>query len=1103
MGNIIGEGFAKEIHAQVLERQVVFGATDRQKYLRYLNGRSPWIKLTSSTNISAPRIAQLAVKGITTTGGNELAKNNVLFGGTSIGDTIRKGYEQTYTVGGLSQGYRPMPGITSLESKNRNRGSVRETTVQIKAFNTEQFNIIDVLYLRLGFTVLLEWGHSVYITNEGIVKDMNSSNTLSSNFLNGTYADQNVCMKAITDNKLALQGNYDAIYGKVSNFSWSFEQDGTYNISLSIVSLGDVIESLKINTIAIGDIPVQTTEQTQETEEDLKDADTEAEILEYSKNKDSISKLFYDAKEKLGSGTANGEVTTVDDATAIALGFESGSDLAMFVETTNVNEDRYYVRLGGFLYYIRNNRLFYNKDVPVVEMDFDEETNLIFTTPFVLSSDPRVCIVKAPISMTDFDKTIFPNLPKDFKKEIAGVTVGKLMNVYINMTYIVKAMDELKDKDGKVSLYDLLNKICGGINTSLGNINKISPTIDEENNNRVYLLDETSLPKREAILNIIKPTASIELTRFEIFGYKQNFSSFITSLGIKTEITNDLATMITVGAQASGGAVGEDATAFSNWNVGLEDRVFKIKKSEKTPLTAEQTNQAAENAAKEQEAINKKNENTIKEYSNFISKMEELNFDDSIDSFPTVLSNFLELMQVQESIAKKTASPTVGFIPINLNLSMVGLSGMKIYQKFSINQNFLPSNYDETLEFLLKGITQKVDNKEWSTSIEALSIPKNVSSGAQPALSYTQPPLTTTETGTSYTTGGSVTTSAAEQKAAASVLSGVSPGKCGAKVITSNVPGLDRPTDTIRKSALQASYNAVFSVPNSRENIPKDYLCGRWTFNLAYNYTQALNKKPLSKGATIPAGGDANSPGYWANLVKIGYTQYVAAKNTPKAEIISLLNGKIQFNLGDVVVYFSNDKPTHLHTQIYIGTNQIKEIQGGIYPLKGGWATDNYSNYSREFVYRKDPQNCYNLLVFRAPLNSGVTADANQSRNAYIKIVQELNKILTLQDKFYRADGTALLSDAKGRFNDDEQLAINHINEVLGFSNTSQAWGKKLQPEYQSLSPADKKLFDAEFTKLKQSILSATTNSNASTNFSLPLSADPKVNKFITVLYNF
>lgn len=1111
MGNIIGEGFNEVIRAQVLKRQNVFGAINKGPYQRYLNGRNPWIKLTSSVNLEAYRVGLLAVKDIATSAGNELAKNHVLFGGTSIGDTIRKGYDQTYTVGGLSQGYRPMPGITSLESKNRNRGSVRETTIQIKAFNTEQFNIIDVLYLRLGFTVLIEWGHSVYVSNEGTVKNMNSSNTLSSQFLNGGFADQNACMKAITDNKKALQGNYDAIYGKVTNFSWSFEQDGTYNITLTVLSLGDVVESLKINTIAIGEVS-PTAEQQASNQEELQKADTEAKILEYSKNKDSISKLFFDSKEKLGSGTANGQVTTVDDATAISLGFENSSDIVMFVEDTGTfsSEQRYYVRLGGFLYYILNNRLFYNKNVPVIEIDYDENTNLIFTTPYVLSSDPRVCIVQADISMAGKDAKIFPDLPKKFKEVVEGVTVGKLMNVYMNMTYIIKAMDELKDKDGKVSLYDLLNKICEGINSSLGNVNKISPTIDEEDNNRLYLLDETTIPNISAIINKTNPGASTELTRFEVFGYTPVSGSFVTSLGIKTEITNDLATMISVGAQSNGQAVGEDATAFSKWNEGLEDRVFKIKASEKTPLTAEEKTQAAKEAADALDALNTKNKNTTDEYSSFITKMEELDFDDSIDTFPTVLTNFLELMQSQESVSKNQASPTVGFIPFNLNLSMVGLSGMKIYQKFSINQKFLPSNYDETLEFLLKGITQKVDNKEWSTSIEALCVPKNPSFGASPTLTYTSPPLTTTETGTSYTTGGSVTTSAAEQKAASSVLSGVAPGKCGAKVITSNIPGLDKPTDTLRKNALQKSYDAVFSVPNPKENIPQDYLCGRWTFNLAYNYTQALNKKPLSKGATISAGGNANDPLYWANLVKIGYTQYVAGKNISKAEAISLLNGKIQFNLGDVVVYWSNDKPDgkyKFHTQIYIGTNQIKEItkKPQLYPTKSGWATDNYSNYSKSFVYESFPQNCYNLLVFRAPLNSGVTVDANQSRNAYIKIVQELNKILTLQDKFYRANNEALLSDAKSGSGDDETLAIAHLDEVLGFSGTKQAWGKKLQPEYQSLSPADKKLFDAEYDKLKKAIKSIGfgTNSNASIDFSLPLSTDPKVDKFIKVLYNF
>ena len=129
---------------------------------------------------------------------------------------------------------------------------VQKTNIQIKAYNTEQFAIIDTLYLRLGFTVLIEWGHSIYLTNDGKVKDTTAADTLSSNFLNGVYKNQEQVYKAINDKKIALQGNYDATYGKVTNFSWSFEQDGTYNITLKIVSLGDVIESLKINTIAKG-----------------------------------------------------------------------------------------------------------------------------------------------------------------------------------------------------------------------------------------------------------------------------------------------------------------------------------------------------------------------------------------------------------------------------------------------------------------------------------------------------------------------------------------------------------------------------------------------------------------------------------------------------------------------------------------------------------------------------------------------------------------------------------------------------------------------------------------------------------------------------------
>ena len=63
-----------------------------------------------------------------------------------------------------------MPGIISADIKTLNRGSLKKATVRIKINNKEQFDIIDLLYLRLGFTVLLEWGNSMY-TPDGVTRE--------------------------------------------------------------------------------------------------------------------------------------------------------------------------------------------------------------------------------------------------------------------------------------------------------------------------------------------------------------------------------------------------------------------------------------------------------------------------------------------------------------------------------------------------------------------------------------------------------------------------------------------------------------------------------------------------------------------------------------------------------------------------------------------------------------------------------------------------------------------------------------------------------------------------------------------------------------------
>ena len=51
----------------------------------------------------------------------------------------------------------------------------------------------------------------------------------------------------IEENKKKTSGNYDAMVAKVSNFSWSLNDDLSYDITLDLVSVGDVIDSLKMN----------------------------------------------------------------------------------------------------------------------------------------------------------------------------------------------------------------------------------------------------------------------------------------------------------------------------------------------------------------------------------------------------------------------------------------------------------------------------------------------------------------------------------------------------------------------------------------------------------------------------------------------------------------------------------------------------------------------------------------------------------------------------------------------------------------------------------------------------------------------------------------
>ena len=110
----------------------------------------------------------------------------------------------------------------------------------------------------------------------------------------------------------------------------------------------------------------------------------------------------------------------------------------------------------------------------------------------------------------------------------------------------------------------------------------------------------------------------------------------------------------------------------------------------------------------------------------------EIALPSDLENYTDVLKNYTKEVDIFKSLRKqkeedsKYVSNTIGFIPLNLSLTMEGLTGFKIYQTFNITQKVLPSNYPQNLEFLIKGISHKVDSSGWTTTIETQSIPKNI-----------------------------------------------------------------------------------------------------------------------------------------------------------------------------------------------------------------------------------------------------------------------------------------------------------------------------------------------------------------------------------------
>ena len=350
-------------------------------------------------------------------GSAELAKRYILQGGTlstgALGNTLKSGIGNNFNTNAYSpsglvpknpyqRGIRPMPGITSADIKSKSAyGSLREVIINFQCWDIQQLEDLELLYMRPGYTALIEWGWVPYLDNAGQYQpNFNDYYDI----LNKPQTDRTILFKELYDKSVKYYGNYDAMFGYVKNYQWSARPDGGYDCSTTIISTGEVIESLKINYILPAKI--EKPDQGVLSKEFSNQGNTTEWIEKYQKN--ILAGIWAESLFKIKDPNAKYSTNSIFKDRAV-------SPKIPYASSTNTN-DANSISNGNYQAYITLECMFdiLNKYViaksksdskPLVELslystEYDGNGKLpLYCTahPLQISVDPSVCLIKSPL----------------------------------------------------------------------------------------------------------------------------------------------------------------------------------------------------------------------------------------------------------------------------------------------------------------------------------------------------------------------------------------------------------------------------------------------------------------------------------------------------------------------------------------------------------------------------------------------------------------------------------------------------------------------------------------------------------------------------------
>jgi hypothetical protein len=681
---------------------------------QYVSGKSPWLKMTSLVNYK---------------GSIELAKKYVLMGGTL--------YPRNYTaenqdfglrsgvngrgaaygdLGDRQYGIRPMPGIESADIKTKSAyGSLREATIKYYAWDKKQHDDLAILFQTPGYPVLLEWGWSMYLDtykesdtfdtlpDSKTIKDSSNIKMASFNSTTINAFTDDIRQTDIYDNLNILRhkysGNYDGMLGFVRNFEWTLMPGGGYECTVVLISIGDVLDTIKMNTYT--------------GNANLKD-----QAADY---KDEFEVLL----TRYASVTSDAERATYGDLKAIddlidQKGYTSKIDKRIYKMITKERHSEInntYMQLGLLIFIINETKNLFldNKEklidieIPVPNIPKNKGNGLCVASKYSISIDPGTCIIRnssADIFTSTPDLTgatqqgfnprtyIYLN-PTSINYEYLNNNgiLGTIGHIYVNIGKIISIYRNISmSHEGTVGVGVLLKAILESLSYSLGSVNNFG----------IYVEDSKAVIIDVAYTEPVSDTQKNNKFVLNLSGT----DTIVKNHKINSKIFPSQATMIAIGAGAGSNLGSVQSSTYNYMNEGITSRLYYKMNDSPNPNTDET-----------EQAIRKKiyEDNILKlvEYVN-TNVLQEGSVGNEGESIISTMNTYLNTLLVK--IVEDTNYKAI--VPISLEATLDGIGGMTIGEIFTVNKDILPKQYqDRSIGFIITGISNNITRPDWKTTI--------------------------------------------------------------------------------------------------------------------------------------------------------------------------------------------------------------------------------------------------------------------------------------------------------------------------------------------------------------------------------------------------